>query len=113
MEKQSGLSINFLRTDRGGEYVSKYFLNLCKSHGIHKEFTMQCTRQQNGVTARKNRTIMEMVRSMLAAKHFPNDYWVEAVEIVVYIMNRFPTKSVKNIIPQEAWLCMKHSVSHL
>ena len=37
----------------------------------------------------------------------------EAVVTIVYIMNRCPTKSVKNKVPQEAWTCMNHSVSHL
>ena len=50
---------------------------------------------------------------MLAAKHFPNEYWGEAVATAVYIMNRCPIKSVKNKVPQEAWTCMNHSVSHL
>ena len=54
-----------------------------------------------------------MARSMLEAKHFPNEYWDEAVATVVYIMNRCPTKSVKNKAPQEAWTGMNHSVSHL
>lgn len=46
---------------------------------------------------------MEMACSMLAAKHLPNKYWVEAVATVVYILNRCPTKSVKKKVPQEAW----------
>ena len=49
---------------------------------------------------------------MMAAKHFPNEYWDEAVATDVYIMNRCPTKSVKNKVPQEAWARMNHSVSH-
>ena len=50
---------------------------------------------------------------MLASKHFPNEYWGEAVTTVVYIMNQCLTKSVKNKVPQEAWTGMNHSVSHL
>ena len=50
---------------------------------------------------------------MLAAKNLPNEYWGEAVVTAVYIMNRCPTKSVKNKVPQEAWTGMNHSVSHL
>ena len=54
-----------------------------------------------------------MAHSMLAAKHFPKKYWGEVVAIVVYIMNRCSTKSVKNKVPQEAWTSMNHNVSHL
>jgi ubiquinone biosynthesis protein Coq4 len=46
---------------------------------------------------------MEMVRSMLAAKHLSNEYWDEAVENAVYTMNKCLTKTVKNRVPQEAW----------
>ena len=50
---------------------------------------------------------------MLAAKHFPNEYRAEVVATVIYIMNRCPTKSVMNKVPQEAWIVMNHSVSYL
>jgi hypothetical protein len=74
---------------------------------------MQYTPHQNGVTKRKNRTIMEMARSMLATKHSSNEYLAEVVENAVYIMNKCPKKSVRNKFPQEAWTCMKHNVEHL
>ena len=51
----------------------------------------------------KNRTIMDMVRSMLKEKHLPNEYWVEAVNGAAYILNRCPNKMVMNRVPEEAW----------
>jgi hypothetical protein len=74
---------------------------------------MQYTPQQNGVAERKNYTITEMARSMLATKHFSNKCWAEVVANAVYIMSKCPTKSVKNIVPQESWIGMKHNVAHL
>ena len=56
---------------------------------------------------------MEMARSMLKAKNLSNDFWAEAIACAAYILNRSPTKSVKNTIPQEAWNGKKHNVSHL
>ncbi|KAH9310278.1 hypothetical protein KI387_044223 [Taxus chinensis] len=113
VEKQSGYFIKVLISDREGEYVSSEFLNFCKFHGIKKQFTTRYTPQQNGVAERKNRTIMEMARSMLKAKHLPNEYWAETVACVVYILNRCPTKIVKDKVPQKAWSGKKRSVSHL
>eukprot|EP00253_Pinus_taeda_P017159 PITA_17159 len=75
VENQSGLHIKVLRTGRGGGHISKEFLHFCRENGIHKQFTTRYTPQQNGVAERKNRTIMDMARSMLKAKHLPNDYW--------------------------------------
>ena len=42
----------------------------------------------------------------MESKHFPNEYWVEVVTTVVYIMNWCPTKSMDDHVPQEAWICM-------
>ena len=53
-----------------------------------------------------------MARGMLKAKNLSNEFWAEAVACVVYILNRTPTKSVKNTIPQEAWNGKKHNIFH-
>lgn len=99
VEKQSDLHIQILILDRGGEYSSNEFLDFCRDHGIKKQFTTKYTPHQNGVVERKNRNIMEMARSMLKAKNLSNVFWVEVVACVVYILNRSPTKSVKDRIP--------------
>ena len=103
VENQSGLHIKVLRTDRGGEYISKEFLCFCSENGIHKQFTTRYTLQQNGIAERKNRTIMDMATSMLKAKHLPNDYWAEAINCATYILNMCPIKAVMNRVPEEAW----------
>ena len=103
VEKQSGHYIKILRKNRGREFASNDFLSFCKTNGMKKQFTTSYTPQQNGIAERKNRTIMEMARSMMKAKHLPNEYWVEVVACTVYMLNRSPTKSVKDKVPQEAW----------
>eukprot|EP00253_Pinus_taeda_P028054 PITA_28054 len=113
VENQSGLHIKVLRTDRGGEYISKEFLRFCRENGIHKQSTARYTPHQNGVAERKNETIMDMARSMLKAKHLPNDYRAEAVNCAVYILNRCPTKAVMNKVSEEAWSGRKQGVTHM
>ena len=81
--------------------------------GSKRKFTTIYTPQQNGIVERKNRTIMEMTRSMMKVKHLPNEYWVEFVACAVYILNRSSTKSVKDKVPQKAWSNKKNNVSHL
>eukprot|EP00253_Pinus_taeda_P018693 PITA_18693 len=112
VENQSGLHIKVLRTDRGGEYISKEFLWFCRENGIHKQLA-RYTPQQIGVAERKNRTIMDMARSMLKGNHFPNDYWAEGVNCAAYILNRCPTKAVMNRVPEEAWSGRKQGVTHM
>ena len=88
------------RVDTG--WVLQKFRNSFETYSPPlKQFTAQYTPQQNGISERKNRTIMEMASSMLVAKHFPSEYWGEAVATAVYIMNRCMTKSVKNKVPQK------------
>jgi transposase InsO family protein len=65
VEKKRGLEILTLRKDNGGEYMSNEFLNYCRKNGIKEEFTKSYSPQQNGVTKRKNMTVVEMDRSML------------------------------------------------
>jgi transposase InsO family protein len=72
VENQAGLTIKRLRTDNGSEYVNESFqahLRLC---GIKHERTTPYTPQQNGLAERANRTLMDMVRSMLAHAQLPN-----------------------------------------
>eukprot|EP01018_Ginkgo_biloba_P037286 Gb_00434 [translate_table: standard] len=99
-EKQSGDFLKLLRTDRGGEFTSHEFQDFCRENGIKRQLPTSYTPQQNGVAERKNRTIVEMARSMMKAKSLPNSFWAEVVATLVYLLNRCPTKSVKGMTPQ-------------
>ena len=65
IEKESEKSIKILRTDGGGEYTSKDFEDFCKSEGIAHEVTPPYTPQHNGLAERRNRTLLNMARSMI------------------------------------------------
>ncbi|GJW58649.1 retrovirus-related pol polyprotein from transposon TNT 1-94, partial [Tanacetum coccineum] len=106
-EKQSGNYLKVLKTDRGGEFLSKEFSDFCFEHGIKRELTAPYTPEQNGVAERKNRTVVEMARSMLKSKGLPNSFWAEGVASAVYLLNLSPTKAVWNQTPYEAWLADK------
>lgn len=112
VEAEANLSIKCLRTDRGGEYTSTDFNNFCRESGIRKQITNAYTPQQNGVAERKNRTVMNMVRSMLSAKKIPKCFWPEAINWTFHVLNRSPTLAVKDVTPQEAWSGIKPSVKH-
>eukprot|EP00253_Pinus_taeda_P035879 PITA_35879 len=76
------------------------------------QHTVPYTPQQNGVAERKNRTLKEMANCMLQSKELSLNYWAEAVNCANYILNRTPTKALKNITPEEAWSSIKPDVSH-
>ncbi len=66
------IGLRFWRTDNGGEYLSNKFRAYLSEHGIHHQLTVAYTLQQNGVAERMNRTLMNLVRSMLHHKVLRN-----------------------------------------
>ena len=50
--------------------------------------------QQNGVAEHRNRTLLDMVRSMLSYSSLPVELWMEALKTAAHILNRVPSKSV-------------------
>ena len=79
VEAEKGVKMKSIRSDRGGEFTSDEFKELCDKSGIKKQLTAPYTPQQNGVVERKNRTVMGLVRSMLKEKELPLELWGEAV----------------------------------
>jgi len=112
VENATSLKVQTIRTDRGGEYLSKAFDAFCLEKGIVHQCTTPYTPQQNGVAERKNRSLMEMARCMLKAKGLPHKFWVEALMCATHVLNRCPTKALKSITPYEAWFDKKPSVDY-
>ncbi|GJR57022.1 zinc finger, CCHC-type containing protein [Tanacetum coccineum] len=94
VENQLGKTIKSLRSDRGGEYMSQEFLDHLKEHGIIAHRTPPYTPQHNSVSERKNRTLLDMVRSMMSQTTLPKSFWDYALESVSRILNMVPTKKV-------------------
>ena len=113
VEKEIDRQIKVVRSDRGGEYTSTTFMEYCEEQGIRRFLTAPYTPQQNGVAERKNRTILDMVRSMLKSKKMPKEFWAEAVQCAIYVQNRCPHVKLDDQTPQEAWSGQKPTVSHL
>jgi transposase InsO family protein len=87
VEKMMGKKIISLRSDRGGEYTSNQFKSYCENHEIRRFLTTPYTPQQNGVAERKNKTILDMVRSIIKTKEIPKEFWAETVQCAAYIQN--------------------------
>ena len=92
-----------MRSDRSGEFYGKYtengqahgeFSKFLKENGIVAQYTMPGSPDQNGVAERRNRTLMDMVRSMRSNTKLPQYLWSEALKMVVYILNRVPTNAI-------------------
>ena len=99
VELQRQDSIKVLHTHRGGEYYDPVYF---QSTRIIHQTTAPYTPQQNGVAERKNRTLKEMVNSMLSYSGLSEGFWGEAMLTACYILNRTPKKNSKQT-PYEIW----------
>ncbi|KAJ9542935.1 hypothetical protein OSB04_029441 [Centaurea solstitialis] len=102
VQNQLDRKIKFLRSDRGGEYLSQEFGNHLMECGIVSQLTPPYTPQMNGVSERRNRTLLDMVRSMMCHSTLPVSFWGHTLETAAHILNRAPTKSVEKT-PYELW----------
>ena len=83
-----------LRLDIGGEYCSKEFDNYYSEHGICREKTVPGTLKENGVSGRMNKRIMERERCMRLHASFPLQFWEDAVDTSIYLINIGPSSSL-------------------
>ena len=111
VEKQTKKFIKFLRSDRGGEYLSQKLLDYLKKNGIVSQWTPPGTPQLNGVSEWRNRTLLDMVRSMMSFTDLPNFFWGHSLLTLIYLLNRVP--STVPTTPYEIWHGKKPSLSHL
>lgn len=103
---------NVLRSDNGGEYTAKRVQNYLESIGVQCQYTVPYSPQQNGVAERKNRSLAEMARCLLAESGLPNMYWGEAVMTANYLQNRLVSKTISST-PFELWENKKPNINHL
>ncbi|KAA0048407.1 gag/pol protein [Cucumis melo var. makuwa] len=102
VENESGKTIKTFRSDRSGEYMDLRFQDYLIEHGIQSQLSAPSTPQQNGVSERRNRTLLDMVRSMMSFAQLSDSFWGYALETTIYILNNVPSKSVSET-PYELW----------
>lgn len=94
------------RTDRAGEFVASEVQTFLMEKGIKFECTVPNTPQQNGISERKNRTLVEAVRTILLSKDLPHHLWGEALNYANETFNSIPKKNEK-LSPREKFFNKK------
>lgn len=102
-EKATGHSVAILRSDRGGEYLNSTMHNILQKRGIRHELTAGYTPQQNGKAERLNRTLLDIVRTWMAANKFDKRLWAELIIAAAYIRNLVWSKPASGIAYQKLW----------
>lgn len=84
-----------------------------KQNGIRYQTTNPYTPQQNGLAERMNRTIVEKARCMLFDAGLSKEFWAEAVNTSVYVINRCPAKGLNGKTPEQMWTGKLPDLSHM
>jgi transposase InsO family protein len=87
-QNEFGLRIKEIRSDNWTEFKNFQIEGFLEEEGIKHEFSSPYTPQQNGVVERKNRTLLDMARTMLDEYKTPDRFWAEAINTACYSINR-------------------------
>nr|GEU48583.1 hypothetical protein [Tanacetum cinerariifolium] len=80
--------VKVVRYDNGTEFNNREMDQFCEMKGILRKFSVARTPQQNRVAERRNRTLIEAAKTMLADSKLPTTFWAKAVNIAYYVQNR-------------------------
>ena len=105
-------SLRAIRSDNGTEFKNCSFEHFCAEKGIDHQFSSPYVPQQNGVVERKNRTLVEMARTMLDEFQTPRKFWAEAISTACYVSNRVFLRSKLGKTPFELRFEHRPNVSH-
>ncbi|GJV71985.1 putative ribonuclease H-like domain-containing protein [Tanacetum coccineum] len=112
VENQLNKKVKTIRCDNGTEFKNAHIIELCGSKRIKRDYSNARIPQQIGVAERKNRTLIEAPRTMLADSKLPTMFWTEAVRTACYVLNRVLVTSPHNKTPYALLSGNIPSVSH-
>ena len=92
IENRLGKCIKTLQSDNSGQYLLGEFREYLLEQGITSQLSAPGMPQQNSVTERRNRTLIDMVRSLMSYSDLPVSFWEYALVIATYILNLVPSK---------------------
>nr|GEW32506.1 ribonuclease H-like domain-containing protein [Tanacetum cinerariifolium] len=101
IENQLDCKVKVIRYDNGTEFKNSVMSQFCEDKCIKREFSVARTPQQNRVAEKRNRTLIEAIRTMLVDSKLPTTFWAEAFIITCYVLNRALVTKPLNKIPYE------------
>jgi transposase InsO family protein len=111
-QNEFGLRIKKIRSDNGTEFKNSQIEGFLEDEGIEHEFCSPYTPQQNGVVERKNRTLLDMARTMLDEYKTPDWFWAEAINTACYSINRLYLHRILKKTSYKLLIGKKHNVSY-
>nr|GFA59641.1 hypothetical protein [Tanacetum cinerariifolium] len=105
--------VKIIRCDNGTEFKNKVMDDFCREKGIKREYSVARTLQQNRVAERRNRTLIEAARTMLADSKLPTTFWAEVVSTACYVQNKVLIVKPHNKTPYELFKGFKPALSFM
>ncbi|KAK1665796.1 hypothetical protein QYE76_053955, partial [Lolium multiflorum] len=112
VQRQHNLLIMAIRSDNGSEFKNYTLNDFLSDEGIRHQYSTYHTPQQNGVAERKNRTLMDMARSMMAEYKSRYNFWAEAISTACHSSNRLYLRKGLNKTPYEILTGNKPNISY-
>ncbi|GJX60954.1 putative ribonuclease H-like domain-containing protein [Tanacetum coccineum] len=113
LENRLRHKVKTIRCDNETEFKNQLLNEFCAKKGIKREFSIARTPQQNGVAERKNRTLIEAARTMLADSLLPIQFWAEAVNTACYVLNRVLVTKPQMKTPYEILMGRSPNISFM
>nr|GFB27668.1 ribonuclease H-like domain-containing protein [Tanacetum cinerariifolium] len=113
IEIQLSLTVKVIKSDNETEFKNNDLNQFYGLKGIKREFSVPRTPQQNGITERKNRTLIEDARTMLADSLLPIPFWAEAVNSACFVQNRVLVTKPQHKTPYELLLGRTPSIGFM
>ncbi|GJT94901.1 putative ribonuclease H-like domain-containing protein [Tanacetum coccineum] len=105
--------VKIIRCDNGTQFKNKKMNQFCERKVIKREFSVAKTPQQNEVAERKNKSLIEVARTMLANSKLPTTFWAEAINTACYVQNRVLVTKPYNKTPCELFLGRKPALGFM
>ena len=112
IQNKKNFNIASIRSDHGGEFENKNFELFCDENGIEHNFSASRTHQQNEIVERKNKSLEEMVKTLLNDTNLPKYLWVEVVNITWYTINRTLIRLILKKTSYELYKRRKPTIFH-
>jgi transposase InsO family protein len=106
------MNLKKIRSDNGSEFKNSRIEDYCDEKGVKHEFSAKYTPEQNGVVERKNRTLIDMARSMLSEYNILDTFWTEAINTACHVSNRLYCHRLLKKTPYELLTGRKPNISY-
>ena len=112
VQRQHNVKIMMIRSDNGFEFKNYTLEEFLSDEGIKHQYSVAYTPQQNGVAERKNQTLMDAARTMLAEFQSPYNLWAEDINTACHATNRLYLRKWLNKTPYEIFTGNKPNIKY-